>query len=41
MPTIIDNIILMYDELKRSEGDTPTLAIALCSETDENIAGIL
>ena len=28
----------MYDELKRSEGDNPTLGIVLCSETDEDIA---
>ena len=28
----------MYDEVKRSEGDNPTLGIVLCSETDEDIA---
>lgn len=28
----------MYDELKRSEGDNPTLGIVLCSDTDEDIA---
>ena len=30
--------IRMYDELKRSEGDNPTLGIVLCSDTDEDIA---
>ncbi len=28
----------MYDDLKRTEGDCPTIGIVLCSETDENIA---
>lgn len=28
----------MYDELKRSEDDNPTLGIVLCTETDEDIA---
>lgn len=28
----------MYDELKRTEGDNPTVGIVLCSETDEDIA---
>lgn len=28
----------MYDELKRSEGDNPTIGIVLCSDTDEDIA---
>ena len=28
----------MYDELKRTEGDNPTIGIVLCSETDEDIA---
>lgn len=28
----------MYDELKRGEGDNPTLGIVLCSDTDEDIA---
>lgn len=27
-----------YDELKRSEGDNPTIGIVLCSDTDEDIA---
>lgn len=34
----MDMYIQMYDELKRSEGDNPTLGIVLCSETDEDIA---
>lgn len=28
----------MYDELKTTEGDNPTIGIVLCSETDEDIA---
>ena len=28
----------MYDELKRGEGDNPTIGIVLCSDTDEDIA---
>lgn len=28
----------MYDELKRSEGDNPTIGIVLCSDTDEDVA---
>lgn len=28
----------MYDELKRTEGDNPTLGIILCADTDEDIA---
>jgi len=34
----MDMYIRMYDELKISEGDSPTLGIVLCSETDEDIA---
>ena len=34
----MDMYIRMYDELKRSEDDNPTLGIVLCSETDEDIA---
>ena len=30
--------IRMYDELKRSEGDNPTIGIVLCSDTDEDVA---
>ena len=28
----------MYDDLKRGEGDNPTLGIVLCADTDEDIA---
>jgi hypothetical protein len=28
----------MYDELKRNDGDNPTIGIVLCSDTDEDIA---
>lgn len=34
----MDMYIRMYDELKRSNGDNPTIGIVLCSETDEDIA---
>lgn len=34
----MDMYVRMYDELKRSEGDNPTLGIVLCAETDEDIA---
>ncbi|MBP5469172.1 MAG: DUF1016 family protein [Candidatus Riflebacteria bacterium] len=34
----MDMYIRMYDEIKRNEGDNPTLGIVLCSETDEDIA---
>ncbi len=34
----MDMYIRMYDQLKRSEGDNPTIGIVLCSETDEDIA---
>lgn len=34
----MDMYIRMYDELKRSEGDNPTLGIILCTDTDEDIA---
>lgn len=34
----MDMYIRMYDELKRGEGDNPTLGIVLCSETDADIA---
>ena len=30
--------IRMYDELKRSKGDNPTIGIVLCSDTDDDIA---
>lgn len=34
----MDMYVRMYDELKRTEGDNPTIGIVLCSETDEDIA---
>lgn len=30
--------VRMYDELKKTENDNPTIGIVLCSETDEDIA---
>ncbi|MBO5192179.1 MAG: DUF1016 family protein [Bacteroides sp.] len=34
----MDMYIRMYDDLKRNEGDNPTIGIVLCSDTDEDIA---
>jgi len=34
----IDMYVRMYDDLKRKEGDNPTMGILLCAETDEDIA---
>lgn len=34
----MDMYVRMYDELKRTDGDNPTIGIVLCSETDEDIA---
>ena len=34
----MDMYVRMFDELKRSEGDNPTLGILLCADTDEDIA---
>ena len=34
----MDMYIRMYDELKRGDGDNPTIGIVLCSDTDEDIA---
>lgn len=34
----MDMYIRMYDELKRGEGDNPTIGIVLCTDTDEDIA---
>ena len=34
----MDMYIRMYDELKRNEGDNPTIGIVLCSDTDDDIA---
>lgn len=34
----MDMYIRMYDEIKQSEGDNPTIGIVLCADTDEDIA---
>lgn len=34
----IDMYVRMYDDLKRKEGDNPTIGILLCGETSEDIA---
>lgn len=34
----MDMYVRMYDDLKRTEGDNPTIGIVLCSETDSDIA---
>ena len=34
----MDMYIRMYDDLKRGKGDSPTLGIVLCADTDEDIA---
>lgn len=34
----MDMYVRMYDELKRTEGDNPTIGIVLCSETSQDIA---
>lgn len=34
----IDMYVRIYDDLKRHEGDNPTIGILLCAETDEDIA---
>ena len=34
----IDMYVRMYDDLKRTTGDNPSIGILLCSETDEDIA---
>ena len=34
----MDMYLRMYDELKRTDGDNPTLGIVLCADTDEDIA---
>lgn len=34
----MDMYIRMYDEMKRNDGDNPTIGIVLCSDTDEDIA---
>ena len=34
----MDMYVRMYDDLKRTEGDNPTIGILLCSETIQDIA---
>lgn len=34
----MDMYVRMYDELKRTDGDNPTIVIILCTDTDEDIA---
>ena len=34
----MDMYVRMYDDLKRGEGDNPTIGIVLCTETDADIA---
>ena len=34
----MDMYVRMFDELKRTEGDNPTIGLLLCSETSEDIA---
>lgn len=34
----MDMYVRMYDELKKSKEDSPTIGILLCSETDADIA---
>ena len=34
----MDMYVRMYDDLKRADGDNPTLGILLCSDTDDDIA---
>ncbi|GHV66775.1 hypothetical protein FACS1894199_10880 [Bacteroidia bacterium] len=34
----MDMYVRMYDELRRGEGDNPTIGIVLCSQTDRDIA---
>jgi hypothetical protein len=34
----MDMYVRMFDELKRGEGDNPSIGIVLCSDTDPDIA---
>lgn len=34
----LDMYVRMFDDLKRTEGDNPTIGLLLCSETSEDIA---
>ena len=34
----MDMYVRMYDQMKRTEGDNPTVGLLLCSETSEDMA---
>ena len=34
----MDMYVRMYDELRRTEGDNPTIGLILCTETSKDIA---
>ena len=34
----MDMYVRMYDEMKRTDGDNPTIGLILCSETSRDIA---
>lgn len=34
----MDMYVRMYDKLKRTEGDNPTIGLILCSQTSEDMA---
>ena len=34
----MDMYVRMYDDLKRTEGDNPTVGLVLCSETGKDLA---
>jgi len=34
----MDMYVRMFDDMKRTEGDNPTIGLLLCSETSEDIA---
>jgi len=34
----MDMYVRMYDDLKRGEGDNPTIGILVCADTDDDIA---
>lgn len=34
----MDMYVRMYDEMKRPEGDNPTIGLLLCDDTDDDIA---
>ena len=34
----MDMYVRMYDEVKKSDDDNPTIGVVLCADTDEDIA---